>query len=115
MTQVATEASPCAQPQNTGFSHDLTCFKAARCTRLCKIFGLNRTKMFHVKHFGTICLEQYEKVQQLRTFVRQTWRMTFAGKSASFRRYLRVNAPARSWHVRHRHGNGSRPSPPGIS
>jgi hypothetical protein len=72
MTQVATEASPCAQPQNTGFSHDLTCFKAARCTRLCKIFGLNRTKMFHVKHFGTICLEQYEKVQQLRTFVRQT-------------------------------------------
>jgi hypothetical protein len=25
-----------------------------RCRRPCKIFGLNRTKMFHVKHFGTI-------------------------------------------------------------
>jgi hypothetical protein len=86
MTQVATEASPCAQPQNTGFSHDLTCFKAARCTRLCKIFGLNRTKMFHVKHFGPICLEQYEKVSNCGLLSGRPWRMTFAGKSASFRR-----------------------------
>jgi hypothetical protein len=26
----------------------------SRCRRLCKVFDPNRTKMFHVKHFGTI-------------------------------------------------------------
>jgi len=33
---------------------DLTRLKEGRCLRPCKVFGPNRTKMFHVKHFGTI-------------------------------------------------------------
>jgi hypothetical protein len=38
----------------TNFLRNLTRLKAARCMRACKVFGRNRTKMFHVKQFGTI-------------------------------------------------------------
>ena len=27
-------------------------FEGGCCLRLCKVFALDRTKMFHVKHFG---------------------------------------------------------------
>jgi hypothetical protein len=35
---------------------DPTNARRARCLRPCKISGLDRTKMFHVNHFGTIAL-----------------------------------------------------------
>jgi hypothetical protein len=28
--------------------------REGRCLGACKVFGPNRTKMFHVKHFGTV-------------------------------------------------------------
>jgi hypothetical protein len=40
--------------ENTYFPRDPTHLKAARCMTPCKVFGPIRTKMFHVKHFGTI-------------------------------------------------------------
>jgi chaperonin GroEL (HSP60 family) len=40
--------------QNTNFSGNPTYLKAAACVRPCRVFGANRTKMFHVKLFGKI-------------------------------------------------------------
>jgi hypothetical protein len=37
--------------QNTNFPHDRTRLKPAGRTRVCKVLGPDRTKMFHVKHF----------------------------------------------------------------
>jgi hypothetical protein len=41
----------CHQTRNCA---DRISARRARCLRPCKVFGPNRTKMFHVKHFGTI-------------------------------------------------------------
>jgi hypothetical protein len=48
-------------PKNTKFSRDPTRHKAARCRMPCKVQLPNRTKVFHVKHFGTIAGEFLNK------------------------------------------------------
>jgi hypothetical protein len=53
-TGQAVEAPPPPSCNCTKKSIDLTRSKCGRCLRPCKDFGPNRTKMFHVKHFGTI-------------------------------------------------------------
>jgi putative GTP pyrophosphokinase len=54
-TAPACEAVRCRPPSNCAKeSIDLTNRRGNRCLMPCKIFGSNRTKMFHVKHFGTI-------------------------------------------------------------
>jgi hypothetical protein len=46
--------TPRMTTKNTNFPRNPTCPKPARRMRACKVFGRDRTKMFHVKHFGTI-------------------------------------------------------------
>jgi hypothetical protein len=43
-----------ADYQTYTFSAQSHLSQATRCNRQCKIFGPNRTKTFHVKHFGKI-------------------------------------------------------------
>jgi hypothetical protein len=38
----------------TAFRRLSTLLRSARCVGICKIFGLDQTKMFHVEQFGTI-------------------------------------------------------------
>jgi hypothetical protein len=50
----ATEALPPPDFFRTKKSINLTLPERSRCLRPCKVLNPNRTKMFHVKHFGKI-------------------------------------------------------------
>ena len=53
-TGLAFETAPRPSSNCPQESFDLTDRTRGRCMRSCKVFGPNRTKKFHVKHFGTI-------------------------------------------------------------